>query len=273
MKEKTMNEGLKEQQYSNADKFNARIYLHAKFSSNTYLWPLWVFDQIDKIKHAKVLELGSGNGLLWMANANRIPLDWDITVSDFSEGMLNAARKNLSSIDNHIQFETVDAEKIDYPDDTFDIVIANHMLYHLSNRREALSQIKRVMKQNGTFYATTIGMNNMLEMKQLVKEFDAHSNYDQMLGTLESKFSMDNGQEQLNGVFEDVKLIRYENSLHVNEPEALVNYVLSLKGLEADMTAIDPNKTEAFKEFINRKMIKNGGEIVISTESGIFIAK
>jgi hypothetical protein len=55
--------GLKEQQYNDSSKFSDRIYLHSKFSTNKYPWPHWVFDNIDKTRNARVLELGCGIGI------------------------------------------------------------------------------------------------------------------------------------------------------------------------------------------------------------------
>jgi ubiquinone/menaquinone biosynthesis C-methylase UbiE len=266
-------EKLKAQQYVNSSKFNARIHLHATYSTNIYPWPCWVWDQIEATDHAKVLELGGGNGLLWMANAPRIPLHWDITVTDFSPGMLEDARLNLSSVNPHIQYAVVDAMNIPYPDETFDIVIANHMLYHVKDRNQALSEIRRVLKQDGTFYATTVGSSNMLEMKQLVTAFDPNSRYEQVLESITSNFSLDNGAEQLHAWFQDVQCQRYEDALVVTDADALVEYVLSCNGLETGQMVLDPRQVDSFRDYINHHMKQGGGKIEIRKDSGIFISR
>jgi len=79
---------LKAQQYQDSLKLNARVSLHSKYSTNQYPWPIWLFDHIDQVNNAHVLELGCGNGLIWKANAARVPKDWSIVLSDFSEGMI-----------------------------------------------------------------------------------------------------------------------------------------------------------------------------------------
>lgn len=268
----TANGKLKEQQYANADKFKARIHLHAAFSTNPYPWPCWVLDQIEPAAQSpQILELGCGNGLLWMVNADRIPAEWHLTLSDFSQGMLDSARHNLQNINKPIQFEVIDAGHIDYPSHSFDIIIANHMLYHLPNRVQALLEIHRILKPGGIFYASTIGLNNMAEMKQLLREFDADSDYERMLGNIESHFSLDNGAAQLQQVFEAVQLRRYNNSLRITDPEAILNYVLSYNGMEADTRVLAPEKTELFKAFIENK-ISRQGSISITIDSGLFIS-
>lgn len=264
---------LKQDQYANSNNFNARIYLHKTFATNQYPWPLWVFDQVNQMNRAKVLELGGGNGLLWMANANRIPEHWDITITDISPGMLRDAEATLGSLSRNFQFEVVDCEQIQYSDATFDIVIANHMLYHVDNRRKALSEIRRILKPNGTFYASTVGNRNMLELKEIVKEYDPNSIYDKVIGTLGSRFSLENGKEQLLEFFGDVQLAMYEDALAVTDSEAIVNYLLSVNSLDSGQIVLDPSCAVMFKEFLDRKMEESNGKIHFSKPSGLFIGK
>ena len=67
---------LKEKQYADSSNFNARINLHARYSENRQSFPKWVFENIIKTPGAHVLELGCGNALLWLANADKIPESW-----------------------------------------------------------------------------------------------------------------------------------------------------------------------------------------------------
>ena len=63
---------LKDKQYIDSSNYNARILLHCKFSTNKYPRAFWIFDKIDRIESAKILEIGCGNGLIWKLNADRI---------------------------------------------------------------------------------------------------------------------------------------------------------------------------------------------------------
>ena len=76
-------------QYSNSANLDARIRLHAGFSTNHYGWLPWVFDQLlDLPTTANILEIGCGTGQLWAENRTRIPVGWTLTLSDQSAGML-----------------------------------------------------------------------------------------------------------------------------------------------------------------------------------------
>ncbi|BBH23190.1 hypothetical protein Back11_45350 [Paenibacillus baekrokdamisoli] len=266
------NGSLKDNQYGNASNFNARIYLHAKFSTNAYPWPCWIWDQWGKLDHANVLELGCGSGLIWKANGPRIPANWTITLSDYSEGMLSAAQAGLEPLGFPFHYEAIDAIHIPYPDESFDLVIANHMLYHLNDmdRKRALEEIHRVLKPSGFLCSSTIGIGNMREMKELVHAFDPQSCYERVLGAIESRFSLDNGGSQLRELFENVELRRYDNKLIVTEPDALVNYLLSVNGLEADTIVLHPDKASAFRQFVESYWVD--GSFTIATESGLFLS-
>ncbi|MEO8956871.1 MAG: class I SAM-dependent methyltransferase [Ktedonobacteraceae bacterium] len=154
-------------QYNNAQKLEARIQLHQLFSTNRYSWFRWVFDHFALPPQSLILELGCGPGYLWSKNADCIPAQGQITLSDFSPGMLQEAQQNLRDIQRSFTFQQVDAQSIPFETESFDAVIANHMLYHVPDRARALAEIHRVLKPGGVFYAATNGRNNMRELREI----------------------------------------------------------------------------------------------------------
>lgn len=263
---------LGKEQYQDSSRFNARVYLNHKFRTNKYLWPLWVFDQFEKPESCRVLELGSGTGILWTVNAERIPGKWEVILSDYSQGMLDEACKNLSAIGREFEYKIINAEDIKMPDESFDIVIANHMLYHMSDREKALSEIKRVLKEDGVFYASTASVMNSHELWKLMKEFKHIHNQDSDLESVVQNFSLENGEEQLKKVFTDVELRNYANSLEITEVDAIVNYFLSLNDIKDGEVSLEESRVPEFREFIMEKM-KLSGKISATSNSGMFICR
>jgi len=263
---------LKDTQYKDSSNFNARILLHYKFGTNKYAWPRWVFDQLRKEDNLKVLELGCGNGLLWILNAGRVPESWEVTLSDFSEGMLDDAKKNIGNAIKQISYEVIDIENIPHENNTYDIILANHMLYHVPDRKKALSEIRRVLKKDGIFYATTMGSDYMNEMRMLIREYKTGSRGAVATNSVIDNFSLQNGGGQLKEYFYKVTLNIYENSLAVNEPGPFVDYIYSLMGMTQNKRVLEERDRKPLVKFVGDKINRNGS-INIQSDSGIFICK
>src|SRR5689334_8720761 len=100
---------LLNRQYRDASNLQARMQLHERFSTCREAWHPWVFNHLQLRDAARVLEVGCGPGTLWRENLGRIPGGWEITLSDFSPGMLREAAQNLRERQPGFQFEQFDA--------------------------------------------------------------------------------------------------------------------------------------------------------------------
>ncbi len=212
-------------QYKDARNLDARFQLHERYSTNKHGWHRWVFDQVSIPLGGKVLELGCGPALLWTKNGDRIPADWGVTLSDFSPGMLEEAKQNLGQASGGYSFEVIDAQSIPYEDESLDGVIANHMLYHVPDRKKAYSEIRRVLKAGGFLYAATNGKDHHQELSELVRKVKPDAYAD--LGAGSDWFSLETGGDELSEWFSEVRVQAYDDSLHVPAAEPLIAYVES----------------------------------------------
>jgi ubiquinone/menaquinone biosynthesis C-methylase UbiE len=250
---------LLNQQYCSADNLKARIELHERYSTQNYPWQRWVFDPFKMPPQASVLELGCGTGKLWTTNLDRIPTDWKITLSDFSEGMLRATENQLKE-SNRFEFANFDAQAMPYPDASFDAIIANHMLYHLPDRKKGLTEIRRVLKPGGHFYAATNGLDHLQELGDLMVKFFDHNPHP----THARAFSLANGRSQLEAVFTSVELFLFEGNLHVTEAVPVVNYIASYQHLT------ESQKNQII-EYVETEIARQG-YFFIRKNTGLFIA-
>jgi SAM-dependent methyltransferase len=250
--------------YKDASNLNARIELHRRFSTNKQGWTRWVFDQLNLPSECRILELGCGPGDLWCENLDHVPTGWQITLTDFSPGMLQQAQENLAGSGRPFEFEIVDAQSVPYNDESFDVVIANHMLYHVPDRAQALGEIRRVLKAGGRFYASTVGLGHMRELYEIIDRFDP----DKKLQHVVPPFTLENGQEQLALWFTQITLRRYEDDLVITEVELLVAYILSLA--DAKSVFVDP-KLAKLIEYLEQEIATHGA-IHITKDSGVFEA-
>ncbi len=99
----------------------------------------------------KVLECAAGTGMLSTVIAERCDT---LVVTDFSSKMIKRAEKNCSSYDN-ITFELADIFALDYPDNSFDKVIAGNVLHLLDEPLKALAELNRVCRPSGMLIIPT----------------------------------------------------------------------------------------------------------------------
>src|SRR5205823_11502042 len=151
------------EQYANEANLEARIALHARFSTNPG-WAEWLFKREAPGPGARILDLGCGPATLWRANRARIDPSWSLTLADFSPGMIEAARRELG---DGAVYVVADAQELPFPAESFDAVVANHMLYHVADRPRAFAEIRRVLVAGGAFHASTVGRGHLGELVAL----------------------------------------------------------------------------------------------------------
>ena len=252
------------QQYSNDENLSIRISLHTKYSTNKKGFVSWLFEQYKFENNYRILELGCGNGSQWEGRIDELPDGCSLILSDFSEGMVDTVKRKYSQYEN-VSFEQLDIQSIGFPDKSFDVVIANHMLYHVPDLSKALSEVKRVLKTDAGFYSTTIGNGGM---RSFLHNAFKHFNPDTKAFTQQWSFSLQNGFEILNRHFSNVERLDYEDSLAVTETEDLMDWIKST----ISMASYSKNDIEGlFEYFENIRRIN--GAINISKEGGLFISK
>ena len=249
-------------QYADSSNLSARQQLHERFTTSDVDWFEWVFETFDLPADGRVLEMGCGPGDLWRENADQIPDDWSVTLSDLSPGMIRDARENLRNVSHDFTFESFDAQSIPFGDGSFDAVIANHMLYHVPDLDATYAEVRRVLKPGGRFYAATNARDNMQELYDFVNEFQPGG---ATRGPGADSFRLENGGDQLEAYFESVELQTLDNGLRITEAEPLVAYVCS--GLMDD----DLDQKE-FAEYAERRF-EEDGPLDVSKETGMFVAR
>lgn len=256
------------EQFKNATNLKDRINLHDKYSTNKQGWHRWLFERIPFFEGAKILELGCGDGSFWLQNKDRHPEHCEITLTDISEGMIEDARNNLGDLGKFFTFKVMDAQNITFQDSEFDIVIANHVIYYIQNREKVFSEIDRVLKPNGVFYAATNGTKHMEELFNMVENFRDKIIFSYIRKNHE--FKLEHGKTQLEEWFYPVQLYRYKDSLKVTEVEPLLDYVLSAPG---NLNEILTEKDFKELEELFRNIIEKEGYMFITKDSGVIEAK
>lgn len=232
------------EQYATDANLRARIALHDRFSTSTISWPHWIFDGYAFGDEADVLEVGCGDGNVWRENLHRIPPGWRLTLTDFSSGMVEAARAVLG---DRAEYAVADVQELPFADASFDAVIANHMLFHVEDRRRALGETARVLRPGGTFRATTVGLGHLREIRELAPPPPGS----QWAKTRE-RFTIEQTADELAPFFVnvEVELLPEPDALEVTELEPLLDFVRS-RG-DVDEEELEPLRRAAGAEISER---------------------
>ena len=258
-----MEQKLKKQ-YRDASNISARISLHKKYSKNPVSWFNWLFEKCALECGANVLEIGCGDASLWTQNIEKIPENISVTLTDISYGMIKDATRNIGEDDKRFTYEIMDAHRLYKLDDSFDVVIANHVLFYCDDLDMVCREIKRVLKPGGTFICSTYSSRHMKEISELVKEFD--DRIELSAGHLYERFGKENGKQILGKYFKNVEWNQYEDELFVPAAEPVVEYVLSCHGNQNRYIV------DRYKEFVSYVKQKTDNGLYITKDAGVFIA-
>ncbi|MCD8248841.1 MAG: MerR family transcriptional regulator [Lachnospiraceae bacterium] len=259
-----MEKSLKNQ-YQDASNISARINLHSLCSQNPEGWFPWIFRMCEMQPGMRILELGCGDGTLWTANLSLMPEQISVTLSDLSEGMLRDARRSLGAEDERFSFAVFDCAEIPYEDESFDLVIANHVLFYCGDIPRVCREVRRVLRPGGRFVCSAYGSGHMKEVSRLVQDFDERI----VLSAekLYEKFGRENGEAILCTCFEDVRWHAYEDFLSVHTPEPLISYILSCHGNQNQYIL---DRYNDFRSFVKKRTDRG---FHITKDAGIFICQ
>jgi len=251
------------EQYKDDKNLSIRSQLHAKYSTNKQGFHPWLFEKYRFSPGDRILELGCGNSAQWNNRISQLPKDCILVLSDFSDGMVKIVWDKYSS-HKSILAQKIDIQNIPYPNECFDVIIANHMLYHVPDITKALSEIQRVLKSGGTFYAATNGNGGMRTF--LRKAFQKiHPESDAF--TKDLSFHLQNGESILSRYFDNVQKVDFEDSFSITNTHDLMDWLKSTVTM-ASYSEEDLSGLYEYFEGIRQK----DGTINIPKETGMFIA-
>jgi SAM-dependent methyltransferase len=138
------------------------------------------------------------------------------------------------------------------------------MIYHLSNKQGFLSEIRRILKPGGVFFASTNGFNHLREIGEMLSNYSPDLEW---WGGTSRSFGLENGREQLAIWFDDITCDRYEDALNVTDVDLLADYVLS------GFVDLGEEEKSAYRCSVVDVLESVHGSLHITKEGGLFMAK
>jgi len=104
----------------------------------------------------RVLDIATGIGEPALTAANRVGSAGRVVATDISTQMLDIARIRARTLGlTNVEFLEADAERLDFPDRSFDAILCRWGITSLPDHSNLLSKIRRMLTPNGSF-ATSV---------------------------------------------------------------------------------------------------------------------
>lgn len=125
----------------------------------------------DFVKGKKVLEVGCGDGYgsAYLAKAAA-----EVTGMDYEKDVISRAKNKYSG--KNLSFTDGDATRLQFADESFDAACSFQVIEHIpeDKLRQYLSEIRRVLKDDGIFYVSTLNLEHSIKSPLTYQKNPAH---------------------------------------------------------------------------------------------------
>jgi demethylmenaquinone methyltransferase/2-methoxy-6-polyprenyl-1,4-benzoquinol methylase len=135
------------------------------------LWKRFAIELSGVRAGSKVLDVASGSGDLAAAFAKRAGATGQVWMTDINAAMLEVGRDKLIDAGIYPPLALCDAEKLPFPDATFDVVSVAFGLRNMTHKDRALAEMARVTRPGGR----VIVLEFSRPWKPLSRAYDAYS--------------------------------------------------------------------------------------------------
>lgn len=200
---------------------------HTATPSAAQDFPSWVLDRLSLENVRTALDAGCGWGRFSVPLLRRLPPDsCRLVCTDLYHGMVTRAREVLLSEGFTASYVVSDIAGLPFDGGRFDLVMANHVLYHVADVPQAVRELARVLTRGGRLVATT----NSDAVR--VPLLETHRTVLDELGVAgppeePSSFHLENAPDILTDVFTNVDVHVYRNTIHYDSVESLLTVYLN----------------------------------------------
>ena len=210
-----------------------------------------------------VVEVGCGTGSMWAEAAD----DWPparYVLTDQSAGMVAAALARVSGRLTGALGVVTDVQSIAVPVAVADVVVANHMLYHVPDIPRAIAELARVLRPDGVALVSTNGADHMRELTAILL-----STFDDARPDEVARFGRESGDELLGASFAAVEWIGFSDDLVCADPDDVVAYATSFPPGEH----ATPAELASLRAAVDAAFAAGGGTLRITKDGGAFVAR
>ena len=114
--------------------------------SDAARWQKFIAFHLPEKKPLRVLDVGTGAGFFAVLLTR---MGHEVTGIDMSAGMIDEAQKNLAAFGCWADLRKMNAQQLDFSDESFDVVISRNLTWTLPDAMEAYREWHRVLRAGG----------------------------------------------------------------------------------------------------------------------------
>ncbi|MGB1286407.1 MAG: class I SAM-dependent methyltransferase [Aggregatilineales bacterium] len=259
-------------QFESDENLRIRYETHARYSMPRRDTIAWSVNSLDWRGDERVLDVGCGPGIYYERLMENHP-GVQYTGMDLMTGMMQNHPADASNL------LRANVLKLPFADGSFDVLMANDMLYHVVEVEQAIQELKRVIKPEGTLMVTTNSINTMPEMQVLMRRaivlLTRHGAAGVRAPAMPSdNFALENGTRILSRYFYAVVRHDLPGSLVFPDVDPAIHYLESFRNLRETQLPDDvvwEDVMMIMRQQINQ-LIKHLGELVINRQTGVLLA-
>lgn len=143
-------------------------------------WLQEICQRLPKGKKLKILDVGCGSGFFSILLAKQ---GHEVTGTDLTPEMIVNSKQLAEEEKVSCRFLVMDAEKLEFEDNSFDVVISRNLTWTLPHVKEAYAEWKRVLKAEGILlnFDANYGASNFADTSELPKSHAHHTLGNEMM--------------------------------------------------------------------------------------------
>ncbi|MEU7999448.1 class I SAM-dependent methyltransferase [Micromonospora sp. NPDC049060] len=228
------------QEYLSLEPLATRIHTHQHYSDVPDDVEAAVLQALSMAPEAELLDIGCGTGS-FLRNLSGSGHRGRLVGLDASPAAVDA----LSGTPG-VSAQLGDAMDLPFEADSFDVVTARHMLYHVPDVGQALAEARRVLKTDGVFAAVVNHPDVTPRVSALVVDVVSQAGVEIPV-VPNSRVHSGNLPAMIESTFGSVEVHRYDNALVIDRPEPVIAFAvaqLSFYGVEPE-SGLRPELTRA----------------------------
>lgn len=234
------------------------VYMFQRYSLNPYSFIQWFIEKMNLTGNEVALELGCFSKSYWTHNLQYAYLFQKLYLVDEKIDNILQSKRILKKHSN-INITLHHSEGLDIENQMIDLAYSSNLDLNLDHSKSSLlSEIIRVLKNDGTFYYTHIVEDYYASIYLLLEEYDVKLSIMQSLSR-HLKPNIQEAEQLLASTFSMIESSQYQAQWMVDNVDDLIGFILCDPEFKEIKNQIFISGISKFRSFLQNKIERLGG--------------